>query len=105
MRGPNERHKAFGRGLLVFLGATISVVLFAAAAAAQCQLASDAQKLSACKGNAGEVTIGPNAGAQCTKVYVDQSFTGQNGFGKVVIEKGKITEYRVLLKVSFVLQG
>jgi hypothetical protein len=24
---------------------------------------------------------------------------------KVVIEKGKITEYRVLLKVTFVLQG
>ena len=88
MRGHNERHKAFGRGLLVFLGATISVVLFAAAAAAQCQLPSDAQKLSACKGNARDVTIGPSAGAQCTKVYVDQSFTGQNGFGKVVIEKG-----------------
>jgi len=34
MRGPNERHKVFGRRLLVFLGATISVVLFAAAAAA-----------------------------------------------------------------------
>jgi len=42
-----------------------------------------------CKGTARDVTIGPSAGDRCTgKPYVDQSFTGQNGLGTVVIEQG-----------------
>ena len=76
------------RTVISVAAAAIGLMLFATLAAAQCEIPADAKKLSLCKGAARDVTIGPSGGDKCTKVYVDDSFTGQNGFGKITIEKG-----------------
>jgi hypothetical protein len=76
------------RAVLLVVAACASSLLFATLADAVCELPSNLGKLSVCKGNARDVVIGPSGGPNCNQVVVDQSFTGQKGFGKITIEKG-----------------
>ena len=76
------------RAVLLVVAACATSLLFATLAEAVCELPSNLGKLSVCKGNARDVVIGPSGGPNCNQVVVDQSFTGQKGFGKITIEKG-----------------
>src|SRR4029077_17583045 len=76
------------RAVRLVVAACASSLLFAALAEGVWELPSNLGKLAACKGNARDVVIGPSGGPDCNQVVVDQSFTGQKGFGKITIEKG-----------------
>ena len=88
MVAPGRTGSTVSRAVRLVVAACASSLLFATLAEAACELPSNLGKLSVCKGNARDVVIGPSGSPNCTQVVVDQSFTGQKGFGKITIEKG-----------------
>src|SRR6185295_18456204 len=88
MAAPGRSGSTVSRAVLLVVAACASSLLFATLAEAVCELPSNLGKLSVCKGNTRDVVIGPSGGPNCNQAVVDQSFTGQQGFGKITIEKG-----------------
>ena len=53
-----------------------------------CQLPSGLQPISKCIDASHNAVVGPSGGAQCSKVFFDQDFTGSNALNNITVETG-----------------